>query len=236
MNNVALVTGGAKGIGLDIAKQLSKEGFNVVATYNTTPPPELADKVIFKKLDITNQDSCKKFVTDLVKDGLNPSILINNAGVTRDGMFHKISSADWCEVLNVNLLSLFCITQEVFKIMRDQNFGRIINISSVNANKGQVGQVNYCASKAGVQGFTKALALEGARYGVTVNTVSPGYINTDMVSNINPNIVEKIKSSIPVGRLGETSEISRVVCFLASEKSSFITGSNIEINGGMYFS
>lgn len=236
MNNVALVTGGATGIGLAISKQLAEEGLNVIATYNTTPPPELDEKVTFKKLDITNLESCRKFISSIIEDGLNPSILINNAGITRDSMFHKMSSDDWYEVLNVNLLSLFCLTQEVFKIMRDQNFGRIINISSVNANKGQIGQVNYCASKAGIQGFTKALALEGARYGVTVNTVSPGYINTDMVSNINPNVVEKIKSSIPAGRLGETSEISRVVCFLASEKSAFITGSNIEINGGMYFS
>lgn len=236
MNRIALVTGGSRGIGLAIVNILSRNGCKVIATYRETKPVEPINNVLFKKLDISNQEECSTFLNELDDLQLFPNILVNNAGITIDGMFHKMKPEAWEKVINVNLMSLFYLTQPIFTRMRENKFGRIINISSINANKGQAGQANYCAAKAGIQGFTKALALEGARHGVTVNTVSPGYTQTDMVANINAEVLEKIKQSIPLGRLAHVDEVAAQVNYLTSEVAAYITGANFSINGGMYFS
>ncbi|MBW3530950.1 acetoacetyl-CoA reductase [Shewanella sp. NKUCC06_TVS] len=233
---VALVTGGTKGIGAAIVNSLSNSGCFVVATYNTTEPNCKKDNVIFKKLDVTCAKSCHQLLTELDEENAYPDILINNAGITKDAMFHKMTSEAWKDVINVNLLSLFNLTQPIFIKMKEKGFGRIVNISSINANKGQIGQVNYCAAKAGIQGFTKALALEGARYGVTVNTISPGYTETSMVSAIKPEILDKIKQTIPTGRLAHVDEVAAAVCYLVSDLAAYTTAANIEVNGGMYSS
>lgn len=233
---IALVTGGSKGIGAAIVKRLSECGYKVIATYHTTTPTDKIDNVLFKKLDISCFDSCSKLLVELDELGLFPNILVNNAGITNDMMFHKMSKNAWEDVLNVNLKSLFNLTQPIFSRMRENKFGRIINISSINANKGQAGQANYCAAKAGIQGFTKALALEGARYGITVNTVSPGYTQTDMLEKIKPEILDGIKKSIPIGRLASVNEIASQVEFLASDLAAYTTGANFDVNGGMYSS
>ena len=232
----ALVTGGSTGIGFATVKSLINSGFKVVATYNETTPKQAIDNVVFKKLDITSRSSCLELLTELDNLDLFPSTLVNNAGITSDSMFHKMSHEAWLQVINVNLISLFNLTQPIFTRMREKKYGRIINISSVNANKGQAGQVNYCAAKAGIQGFTKALAQEGARYGITVNTISPGYTDTSMVENIKPEILDKIKQSIPMGRLASPDEIAAQVNYLTTELAGYITGANFQINGGMYSS
>lgn len=167
---------------------------------------------------------------------LTPGILVNNAGVVNDSMFHKMEYSDWYQVINVNLLSLFNLTQPIFSAMRNKNYSRIVNISSVNANKGQIGQANYCAAKAGILGFTKALALEGARYGITVNAISPGYTDTDMVKNVRPDVLENIIGTIPLQRLCRPDEVAALVCYLVSDNANYITGANYEINGGLYLS
>lgn len=236
MRKVAIVTGGTKGIGGAIVKSLSENGYDVIATYNTTLPLCDLDNVNYKKLDITDSAACERLVAGLTKQGIKVGVLVNNAGITKDAMFHKMTIENWNEVIRVNLASLYNLTHPVYKQMRNNKYGRIINISSVNANKGQAGQTNYCASKAGIQGFTKALAQEAARYGITVNTISPGYANTNMVASIRPDILDKIKQSIPMGRLCEVDEIASQVSYLASDKAAYITGANIEINGGMYSS
>jgi acetoacetyl-CoA reductase len=232
----ALVTGGSTGIGFATVKSLTKSGFKVVAAYNETTPKQAIDNVVFKKLDITSRSSCLELLTELDNLDLFPSTLVNNAGITSDSMFHNMSYEAWLQVINVNLISLFNLTQPIFTRMREKKYGRIINISSVNANKGQAGQVNYCAAKAGIQGFTKALAQEGARYGITVNTISPGYTDTSMVENIKPEILDKIKQSIPMGRLASPDEIAAQVNYLTTELAGYITGANFQINGGMYSS
>lgn len=236
MKKIALVTGGTKGIGAAIVKSLSTNGYLVVATYNTTFPSYTYENVIFEKLDVSCSESCIKLLAKLDADNIYPTVLVNNAGITKDVMFHKMTSEAWKEVINVNLLSLFHLTQPIFTRMRAMGGGRIINISSINANKGQIGQVNYCAAKAGIQGFTKALALEGAKYGVTVNTISPGYTETSMVSAIKPEILDRIKQSIPVGRLAHVDEVAAAVCYLVSDLAAYTTAANIEVNGGMYSS
>lgn len=236
MKRVALVTGGTKGIGAAIVKALSKNGYLVVATYNTTIPLCEYENVIFEMLDVTCSESCIRLLAKLDESDIYPSVLVNNAGITHDVMFHKMTRENWKEVINVNLLSLFNLTQPIFVRMREQKFGRIVNISSVNANKGQIGQVNYCAAKAGIQGFSKALALEGAKFGVTVNTISPGYTETSMVSAIKPEVLDRIKQSIPVGRLADVDEIAAAVVYLVSDLAAYTTAANIEVNGGMYSS
>jgi acetoacetyl-CoA reductase len=236
MRKIVLVTGGAKGIGEAIVDSLRNNNYFVIATYNSTKPASELDNVIYKKLDVTCNASCENLLNELLLDDLYPEILINNAGITKDAMFHKMTYDTWQEVINVNLLSLFNLTHPIFIKMKEKGFGRIVNISSINANKGQIGQVNYCAAKAGIQGFTKALALEGARYGVTVNTISPGYTETSMVSAIKPEILNKIKQGIPVGRLANVNEIAAAVCYLVSDLAAYTTAANIEVNGGMYSS
>ncbi|NKC17450.1 SDR family oxidoreductase [Pseudoalteromonas sp. S4498] len=236
MNKSALVTGGTKGLGLAIVECLKEHCQTVIATYNTTPPNVEFPNVLFRKVDVTDQSSCDELLKNLDDEGIYPNILVNNAGVVKDVMFHKMDRSAWNEVLNVNLNSIFNLTQPIYSRMRQEGFGRIINISSVNANKGQIGQANYCASKAGIQGFTKALALEGAHKNITVNTISPGYCQTDMLTSMKPEVLEQVINTIPARRLGKPEEIAHLVAYLISENAGYVSGANFEINGGLYSS
>jgi acetoacetyl-CoA reductase len=233
MKNV-LVTGGSRGIGRAIVEHLIAQNYKVIFTYNSTLPKECNLAASAFKLDMTDTLQCEKFLQELTDKDLFPEILVNNAGITADAMFHKMTAHQFTSVINTNLVSLFNITQPVFTEMRAKGFGRIVNISSINAKKGQVGQANYCASKAGIQGFTKALALEGARFGVTVNSVSPGYVETDMVMKIREDIRNSLIKDIPAGRFGKPEEVARLVGFLIAEESEYITGANYDINGAMH--
>lgn len=235
MRNV-LVTGGSRGIGKAIVDLLLLEGYRVVFTYKNQCPSEYPAAAFARKLDMTDEKQCNNLLNELSENNLFPEVLINNAGITDDAMFHKMTLSQFSSVINTNLVSLFNITQPVFTKMRANGFGRIVNLSSINARKGQIGQANYCASKAGIQGFTKALALEGAKFGVTVNSVSPGYIETDMVIKIREDIRAKLITDIPAGRFGKPEEVARLVSFLIDEKSGFITGANYDINGAMHLS
>lgn len=239
MSRVALVTGGTRGIGAAISDAFHKNGYTVVATYlrNEEAAKEFGAKhdVHVMKWDVSNFNECVKGV-ETVEKTLGPiDILVNNAGITRDTMFHKMSSENWEDVISTNLTSCFNMTRCVINSMRDKQWGRIINIASVNGQKGQVGQINYSAAKAGIIGFTRALAQESAAKGITVNAVAPGYINTEMVQAVPSQVMEKIISMIPVGRLGTPEEVARSVAFLASEYAGFITGATISLNGGQYF-
>jgi acetoacetyl-CoA reductase len=233
MKNV-LVTGGSRGIGRAIVEHLITQNYKVSFTYNSTLPKDHNPAASAFKLDITDPTQCDNLLKELADKNLFPEVLINNAGITADAMFHKMTAQQFASVINTNLSSLFNITQPVFTAMRVNGFGRIVNISSINAKKGQLGQTNYCASKAGIQGFTKALALEGAKYGVTVNSVSPGYIETDMVMNIRADIRDSLIKDIPAGRFGKPDEVARLIGFLISEGAEYITGANYDINGAMH--
>lgn len=233
MRNV-LVTGGSRGIGKAIVEHLITQNYKVIFTYNSTLPKDYNLAASAFKLDMTDPMQCKKLLQELADKDLFPEILVNNAGITADAMFHKMTAHQFTSVINTNLVSLFNITQPVFTEMRARGFGRIVNISSINAKKGQIGQTNYCASKAGIQGFTKALALEGARFSVTVNSVSPGYIETDMVMKIRKDIRASLIKDIPAGRFGKPDEVARLVGFLVAEESEYITGANYDINGAMH--
>ena len=243
MQRVALVTGGMGGLGEAICIKLAALGDKVVTTYspNNTKAQEWLRKMNdmgygFKAYpcDVSDFDSCKACADAIVKD-LGPiDVLVNNAGITRDGFFHKMSHEQWSEVIRVNMDSCFNMTRQVIEGMRARSWGRIINISSINGQKGQVGQVNYSAAKAGMIGFTKALAQESANKGITVNCVAPGYIDTDMVAAVPEDVLKKIISGIPVGRLGKAEEIASAVSFLASEGSGFMTGSTLTMNGAQY--
>lgn len=238
-NRIALVTGGTRGIGSAISKALKNAGYKVVANYhgNQKVADEFSEKEGIKtyKWDVADYNNCRKYV-DIIQNDLGGKIeiLVNNAGITKDGMFHKMSFENWNAVINTNLTSMFNMSSALINDMRSNGFGRIINISSVNGLKGQVGQANYSAAKAGVIGFTKALAQENASKGITVNAIAPGYIGTDMVMAVPSEVLENIKKQIPVGRLGRPEEIGRVVVFLASDDSGFITGETISVNGGQY--
>ncbi len=239
MARVAIVTGGTRGIGHAISVALKAAGHNVAANYAGND--EAANKfkaetgIPVYKWSVADYDACAAGIKQVEADLGPVDILINNAGITRDGMFHKMTREQWQEVMNTNLNGLFNMTHPVFPGMRDRGFGRIINISSINGQKGQMGQVNYSAAKAGDLGFTKALAQEGAFKGVTVNAICPGYIGTEMVRAIDPEVLKsKILPHIPVGRLGEPEEIAKIVTFLASDDAGFITGSTISANGGQY--
>ncbi len=239
MEKIALVTGGTRGIGAAIAKKLKEDGYTVVSSYvgNTEKAEEFTKNTGIKtyKFDAGYFESCQKAVQEIEKDlASNIDIIVNNAGITRDKFFHKMAPEDWSAVINTNLNSMFNITRSVIEKMRANKFGRIISISSINGLKGQVGQSNYSAAKAGIIGFSKAVALENANKGITVNVVAPGYIGTDMVKKIDPKILETIVSQIPTGRLGEPDEIGSLVSYLASDKASFITGATLSINGGQY--
>ncbi len=233
MRNV-LVTGGSRGIGKAIVEYLTAKNYKVSFTYNSSLPHNHNLEVNAFKLDITDPVECNKLLQELEDKKLFPEILINNAGITSDAMFHKMNADQFSRVINTNLVSIFNITQPVFCKMRENGFGRIINLSSINARKGQLGQTNYCASKAGIQGFTKALALEGAKFGVTVNSVSPGYIGTDMVMQIREDIRTSIMKDIPIGRFGKPEEVARLIGFLIADESDYITGVNYDINGAMH--
>jgi len=242
-NRVALVTGGTGGIGTEICKTLANNGCRVAASWlagvddgegwQAKLKQEGFDFAIAEG-DVSDFDAAAAMVKE-VEAKLGPvDILVNGAGITKDGFMHKMEKDQWNAVLHINLDSVFNVTRQVIGGMRDRSFGRIINISSVNGQKGQIGQANYSAAKAGMHGFTMALAQESARKGITVNTVSPGYIATSMVTAMGEKIVQKMIDQIPVGRLGEPEEIARIVAFLAADESGFITGSNIAINGGMH--
>jgi len=239
MSRVAVVTGGTRGIGAAISKALLAAGYKVAATYHGND--EAAAK--FKaesganvyKWDVSDYNACVDGLAKVVSDLGPVDVLVNNAGVTKDGFFHKMTPEQWYGVINTNLNSLFNMTRPVWEGMRERKFGRVICISSINGQKGQAGQVNYSAAKAGDLGFVKALAQEGARVGVTVNAICPGYINTDMVKAIAPEVVAKnILPQIPVGRLGEPEEIARAVVFLAADEAGFISGSTMSVNGAQY--
>ncbi len=239
MARVALVTGGTRGIGAAIAKALKAAGYNVAAVYHGNEEAAQRFKAdtgipVFK-WDVSSFDACAEGVKK-VEAELGPvDVLVNNAGITRDTMFHRMTPEQWTAVINTNLGSLFNMTRQTWEGMRARKFGRVVNISSINGQKGQMGQANYSAAKAGELGFTKALAQEGARAGITVNAICPGYINTEMVQAVPKDVLEKnIITQIPIGRLGEPEEIARCVVFLASDESGFITGSTLTANGGQY--
>ncbi|MEX0644359.1 MAG: acetoacetyl-CoA reductase [Parvularculaceae bacterium] len=234
----AIVTGGTRGIGRAIAVELKEKGCAVSATYAGNDEAAKAFKsetgIPIYKWDAGDYDACKAGVAEIEKAHGPTDVLVNNAGITRDAFFHKMSPALWREVIRADLDSVFNMTHQVFPGMRERGFGRIINITSVNGQKGQMGQTNYSAAKAGMIGFTRALAQEGAFKGVTVNAVAPGYIATEMVAVLDDAVLQKIVAQIPVGRLGEAEEIARCVAFLADDGSGFITGSVLTINGGQY--
>ncbi|MBZ9818701.1 beta-ketoacyl-ACP reductase [Mesorhizobium sp. CA4] len=239
MSKVAIVTGGSRGIGAAISVALKNAGYSVAANYAGND--EAAQKfkaetgIPVYKWSVADYEACAAGIKQVEADLGPVSVLVNNAGITRDAMFHKMTPAQWKEVIDTNLSGVFNMTHPLWSGMRDRKFGRVITISSINGQKGQMGQVNYSASKAGDIGFTKALAQEGARAGITINVVCPGYIATDMVMAVPEKVRESIVAQIPVGRLGEPQEIARCVVFLASDEAGFITGSTITANGGQYF-
>ena len=239
MARVALVTGGTRGIGAAIARALSKAGYKVAANYGGND--EVAQKfkaesgIPVYKWDVGSYEACVAGIKQVEQDVGPVEILVNNAGITRDAMFHRMTPEQWGAVINTNLSSLFNMCRPVIEGMRDRNFGRIINVSSVNGQKGSIGQTNYSAAKAGEIGFTKALAQENASKGITVNAICPGFIGTEMVRAVPKDVLEKrILPQIPIGRLGEPEEIARCVLFLASDESGLITGSTLTANGGQY--
>jgi acetoacetyl-CoA reductase len=237
MARVAVVTGGTRGIGAAISKALKKAGYTVAAIYagNDQAAQQFKTEtgIPVYKWDVSSYDACAAGIKQVATDLGPVDVLVNNAGITRDTAFHKMSPDQWGAVINTNLNSLFNMCRPVIEGMRERKFGRIINISSINGQKGQFGQTNYSAAKAGEIGFTKALAQENAKGGVTVNAICPGYINTEMVQAVPVAVLEKaILPYIPVGRLGEPEEIARCVVFLAADDSGFITGSTLSANGG----
>ncbi|MCA1968804.1 unnamed protein product [Ciceribacter sp. T2.26MG-112.2] len=240
MSRTALVTGGTRGIGAAISIALKAAGYKVAANYAGNDEKakafEAETGIRAFKWDVSNYQACAEGIAK-VEAELGPvEILVNNAGITRDAMFHKMTPDQWNEVINTNLTGVFNMTHPVWSGMRDRNFGRVITISSINGQKGQMGQANYSAAKAGDLGITKALAQEGAAKGITVNAICPGYIGTEMVRAIPEKVLnERIIPQIPVGRLGEPEEIARIVVFLASDDAGFITGSTISANGGQFF-
>jgi acetoacetyl-CoA reductase len=239
MARVALVTGGSRGIGAAISIALKDAGYKVAANYAGND--EAAQKftadtgITTYKWSVADYDACAAGIAKVEADLGPVDVLVNNAGITRDSMFHKMTREQWNEVIGTNLNGVFNMTHPLWTGMRDRKFGRVITISSINGQKGQMGQANYSASKAGDIGFTKALAQEGARAGITVNVICPGYIGTEMVMAVPEKVRESIIAQIPVGRLGEPAEIARCVVFLASDEAGFITGSTISANGGQYF-
>ncbi len=240
MGRVALVTGGSRGIGAAISVALKNAGYTVAANYagNDEAAKKFTDETGIKtyKWSVADYDACVAGIAQVEADLGPVEVLVNNAGITRDAMFHKMTPQQWREVIDTNLTGLFNMTHPVWPGMRERKFGRIINISSINGQKGQMGQANYSSAKAGDLGFTKSLAQEGARAGITVNAICPGYIGTEMVRAIDEKVLnERIIPQIPVGRLGEPEEIARAVLFLAADDAGFMTGSTISANGGQYF-
>ena len=238
MARVAIVTGGTRGIGEAICLALQAQGRTVIANYggNDTAAKAFTARtgIPAYRWDVGDHEACIHNCNDLAAEFGPIDIVVNNAGITRDGVLHKMSFDDWNEVMRINLGGCFNMAKATFPGMRERGWGRIVNIGSINGQAGQYGQVNYAAAKSGIHGFTKALAQEGAKFGVTVNAIAPGYIDTDMVAAVPAPVLEKIVAKIPVGRLGHADEIARGVAFLTSEDSGFVTGSTTSINGGQH--
>lgn len=237
---VALVTGATRGIGAAIALELAQHGLKVIGTGTTQDGAARISGALSAfggqgcTLDVNDGAALEALVDEIVKTHGGLHVLVNNAGITRDGTIMKLSYEMWKEVIDTNLGGCFNMAKAVFPGMRSRGWGRIVNIGSINGQAGQYGQVNYAAAKSGIHGFTKALSQEGARTGVTVNAIAPGYIDTDMVAAVPGDVLEKIVAKIPVGRLGQASEIARGVAFLCSEEAGFVTGSTLSINGGQH--
>jgi acetoacetyl-CoA reductase len=239
MARVALVTGGTRGIGAAVSKALKVAGFKVAANYGGNDTAAEAFKtetgIAVFKWDVSNFDACKAGVAKVEAEVGPVDVLVNNAGITRDSMLHRMTPEQWRQVIDTNLNSIFNMSRNVIEGMRARNFGRIVNISSINGQRGQMGQTNYSAAKAGELGFTKALAFENANKGITVNAIAPGYIATDMVRAMPEEVLKtKILPLIPVGRLGEPEEVARCVVFLAADEAGYFTGSTLTMNGGQH--
>lgn len=235
---IAIVTGGTRGIGLEITKALIEDGYKVAAIYHGN---EIAAKkctqetgAFVYKCDVSSFEECQNVIAQIESDHGSVKVLVNNAGITKDSMLHKMAEESWHDVIETNLTSCFNMCRAAIVGMRERCFGRIINISSINGQKGQLGQTNYSAAKAGMLGFTKALALESAAKGITVNAICPGYIETDMTAAMHKEVLDSIIRSIPAARMGKPEEIANLVVFLASEKAAFMNGSTLTINGGQY--
>ena len=245
---IAVVTGGTGGLGVAMCEAMCQQGHKVIATYYPTDETEkqakeqqaelqkMGTEILLFPLDVADFDSCKSFVATVEAEIGPIDILVNNAGITRDAPLKRMEHQQWQDVIDTNLSSMFNMSKQVFDGMCNRGWGRIVNISSLNGEKGQFGQANYAATKAGIYGFTRSIAQEGARKGVTVNAVSPGYIDTPMVRQVPENVLESIVQGIPVGRLGQPEEIARAVAFLTAEEAGFITGTNLSVNGGQYMS
>lgn len=238
MNKVALVTGGTRGIGKAISLALKAKGLKAVANYHSRDKDAKAfteeTGIPAIKFNVADMDSVQKAVQKIAKDYGEISVLVNNAGITRDGFLHKMPAEDWHSVIATNLNSAFYLCSAVIPAMRDAGYGRVINISSINGQKGQMGQTNYSAAKAGLLGFTKALALESARKGITVNAICPGYIETDMTADIPGDVLAGIVGQIPTGRLGHAEEIASLVAYLAGSEAGFINGATLSANGAQF--
>lgn len=238
MARVAIVTGGTRGIGEAISLALKEAGVTVAANYagNDERAKAFSDRtgIAAYKWDVADYDACQEGVAKVAAELGPVDIVVNNAGITRDGTLLKMTYQMWKEVMDTNLGGCFNMAKAAFPGMRDRKWGRIVNIGSINGQAGQYGQVNYAAAKSGIHGFTKALAQEGARFGITVNAIAPGYIDTDMVAAVPADVLEKIVAKVPVGRLGQAQEIARGVAFLCAEDAGFVTGSTLSINGGQH--
>ena len=238
MGKVAIVTGGTRGIGRAISEMLQDDGFTVVANYagNDDKAKAFTDATGIKsyKWDVGDHSACQEGCERVASEVGPVDVVVNNAGITRDGTLLKMTYDDWDEVMRINLGGCFNMAKATFAGMKDRGWGRVVNIGSINGQAGQYGQVNYAAAKSGIHGFTKALAQEGARFGITVNAIAPGYIDTDMVAAVPEPVLEKIVAKIPVGRLGQAKEIARGVSFLCSDSAAFVTGSTMSINGGQH--
>jgi acetoacetyl-CoA reductase len=238
MERLAIVTGGTRGIGAAISRELKAGGCRVAAVYHgdAEAAKSFSDNtgIASYKWDVADFSACERGVAAVVAELGPVDILVNNAGITRDAMLHRMTPTQWQEVLTTNLFSCFNMCRVVIESMRGRGFGRIVNISSINGLKGQMGQTNYSASKAGIIGFSKALALESAAKGITVNAIAPGYVATDMVAAMPQDVLAKVVAQIPVGRLGNVEEVARAVRFLVADDASFITGATLSINGGQY--
>lgn len=238
MSRIALVTGGTRGLGQAVSLALQQAGHTVAAVYHSHDEEARAfseqSGIPVFQWDVADYAACQDGVARVTHELGAPDVLVNNAGVTADAMLHKMTPEQWWLVIQTNLGSMFNMSQQVIEGMRQRGFGRIVNISSINGRKGQLGQCNYAAAKAGILGFTKALALEGARKNITVNAIAPGYCDTSMVAKVAPETLQAIIAGIPVGRLGSPAEIGRMVAFLAADESGFITGATFDVNGGQY--
>jgi len=238
MGRVAIVTGGTRGIGEGISVELKKAGYSVAAVYagNEERARAFTERtgISAYKFDVGDFEACQAGVKQIETDLGPVDVLVNNAGITRDGTLHKMTPQQWQDVIQTNLSSCYNMSRCVIEGMRERCFGRIVNIGSVNGRAGQYGQVNYAAAKAGIHGFTKALALEGAAKNITVNAIAPGYVDTDMVRAVPEKVLEKIIATIPIGRLGVVHDIARAVLFLVADDANFMTGSTLDINGGQH--